>query len=207
MAACRSPTEAAALQALAAAHPAAVSVYALDHTDAASREALRAAVSSRWDGLDALINNAGMLPAGDRQPQFGALNAASFREAFETNALGPMLMAEAFAPLLAQGRSPVAAFLSSKLGSISHTGGLYTPAYAVSKAALNMAIAQIAGALGERGIRSVSLHPGWVRTDMGGAAAPLQAPDAVAGLLRVIDQLPDEARGLFLDYQGHALPW
>lgn len=207
VAACRRPAEAAALQALASNAPERLTIHALDHTDAASRQALVAAVSSRWGGLDVLINNAGMLPTGDRQPQFGALNAESFREAFETNALGPMLMAEAFAPLLAQGRTSVVAFLSSKLGSISHTGGLYTPAYSVSKAALNMAIAQIAGALGERGIRSVSLHPGWVRTDMGGAAAPLLAPEAVAGMLQVIDQLPDDARGLFLDYQGHALPW
>ncbi len=207
MAACRRPAEAAALRALATAHPAALSVHALDHTDASSRQAVIAAAASRWSALDVLINNAGMMPEGDRQPQFGALSAEAFREAFETNALAPVLLAEAATPLLAAGNAPVVAYLSSMLGSITNTGRLYTPAYAVSKAALNMAVAQVAAPMGERGIRSVCLHPGWVRTDMGGAAAPLQAPEAVAGMLQVIDQLPEDARGPFFDYQGNTLPW
>lgn len=204
LAACRRPADATALAALAAAHPDRLAVRALELTDPASRAALLDGVAASWGAIDVLINNAGVLASGER---FGQLDAATFRTAFETNTLAPLLFAEAATPLLAKGRAPVVAWLSSVLGSIASTQSFSTPSYAVSKAALNMAVRLVAIPLAEQGIRSVALHPGWVKTDMGGPAAPLEAPESVSGMLRVIDTLPADARGEFIDYRGETLPW
>lgn len=204
IAACRRPDDAHALAELAATHPGRLEVQALEVTDPASRAALLDHVAADWGAIDLLINNAGVLASGER---FGQLDADTFRAAFETNALGPLLLAEAATPLLAKGHAPVAAHLSSVLGSIASTQRFYTPSYAVSKAALNMAVRLAAIAMAEHGIRSVALHPGWVKTDMGGPAAPLDASAAVSRLLQVIDTLPADARGDFIDYRGEPLPW
>jgi NAD(P)-dependent dehydrogenase (short-subunit alcohol dehydrogenase family) len=204
LAACRRPADATALAALAAAHPDRLAVRALELTDPASRAALLDGVAVGWGAIDVLINNAGVLASGER---FGQLDAATFRTAFETNTLAPLLFAEAATPLLAKGRAPVVAWLSSVLGSIASTQSFYTPSYAVSKVALNMAARLAAIPLAEQGIRSVALHPGWVKTDMGGPAAPLEAPESVSGMLRVIDTLPADARGDLIDYSGETLPW
>jgi NAD(P)-dependent dehydrogenase (short-subunit alcohol dehydrogenase family) len=203
-AACRRPAEALALTRLAAEHPGHLHVLPLEITDARSRAELLREVQALWGRLDLLLNNAGVLVSGER---FGALDAEAFRRSFETNALAPLLLTEAATPLLERGTAPVAAYLSSQLGSIARTEAFYTPSYAVSKAALNMAAKLAAGPLAERGIRSLLLHPGWVRTDMGGPAAPLEAPEAVAGMLKVIDALPADARAPFLDHAGEPLPW
>ena len=204
LAACRRPGEAATLAALADEHPERLQVRALELTDPASRAALLDDIAAGWGAIDLLINNAGVLASGER---FGQLDAATFRAAFETNTLAPLLFAEAATPLLAKGRAPVVAYLSSVLGSIASTQSFYTPSYAVSKAALNMAVRLSAIPMAEQGIRSVALHPGWVKTDMGGPAAPLEAQESVAGLLRVIDTLPADARGDFIDFRGETLPW
>ena len=204
LAACRRPADAEALLTLVAAHPDRLQVRALELTDPASRAALLASIAADWGAFDLLISNAGILASGER---FGQLDAATFRAAFETNTLAPLLFAEAAMPLLAKGRAPVVAYLSSVLGSIASTQSFYTPSYAVSKAALNMAVRLAAIPMAEQGIRSVALHPGWVKTDMGGPSAPLDAPVSVSGMLRVIDTLPVDARGEFIDYRGETLPW
>ena len=204
VAACRRPADAEALATLARAHPDRLKVRPLEVTDAASRATLLRDVAAGWDAIDVLVNNAGMLVQGER---FGQLDAAAFRSAFETNTLAPLLFAEAATPLLAKGREPRAVYLSSVLGSIASTAQFYTPSYSVSKAALNMAVRLAALPMAEQGIRSVLLHPGWVSTDMGGPSAPLKAPESVAGMLKVIDALPADARGEFFDYRGETVPW
>ncbi|HAI58656.1 MAG TPA: SDR family oxidoreductase, partial [Xanthomonadaceae bacterium] len=130
-----------------------------------------------------------------------------FRQAFETNALAPLLLTEALLPMLRAGHSPKVAFISSQLGSIARTSSFYTPSYAMAKAALNMVGALLAKPLHEAGIASVLLHPGWVRTAMGGPQAPLEASEAVAGMLGIIDGLPGDGAARFVDYRGEALPW
>jgi NAD(P)-dependent dehydrogenase (short-subunit alcohol dehydrogenase family) len=204
VAACRRPSDAEALATLAAAHPQHLKVRPLEVTDAASRAALLRDVAADWGAIDLLVNNAGVLVQGER---FGQLDAAAFRSAFETNTIAPLLFAEAATPLLASGRAPVAAYLGSVLGSVASTAQFYTPSYSVSKAALNMAVRLAALPMAEQGIRSVVLHPGWVKTDMGGPLAPLEAPASVAGMLEVIDALPADARGDFYDYRGETVPW
>lgn len=204
LATCRDPASARGLTALAAEAEGRLRIAALDVTDPASRAALLAEAEAHWGALDLLINNAGVLRRGE---VFGEMDAATFRAAFETNTLAPLLLAEAAAPLLARGEQPQIAYLSSTLGSISNTRGFYTVSYGVAKAGLNMGARHLASALAALGIRSVLLHPGWVQTEMGGAGATLTPAESVRGLLAVIDTLPAEACAPFLDWRGETLPW
>ena len=152
--------------------------------------------------LDLLINNAGVLRGGER---FGQVQAADLEASFRTNAAGPFLLTQALAPQLADGAS--VANISSEVGSIALRQEFRTPSYAMGKAAQNMATSLLAQALAARGIKVVALHPGWVRTDMGGAQAALSAQESVAGLLHVIHQLSPGQSGGFFDWQGQPLPW
>lgn len=205
VATCRQPGRATALNALAGEHPGRLHVLPLDlaqprsHRELASELPLVLGDDGR---LDLLVNNAGVLHSGER---FGRLEAANFEDSFRTNALGPLLLAQALAPRLADGAK--VANLSSELGSIGSTTRFGTPSYNMSKAAQNMATVLLAHALAERGIVVVALHPGWVRTDMGGAKAELDPAEAVAALLRVIAGLGPGDSGRFLDRHGQPLPW
>jgi len=205
VAACRQPGRANALNALAGEHPGRLHVLPLDvaasrsHAELARELPLVLGADGR---VDLLVNNAGVLHSGER---FGFLTPANFEDSFRVNALGPLLLAQALAPRLADGARVVN--LSSELGSIATTTRFGTPSYNMSKAAQNMATALLARALAERGIVVAALHPGWVRTDMGGEGASLAPADAVAALLRVVGGLTDEDSGRFLDWRGRPVPW
>ena len=205
VATCRQPGKATALNTLAAEHPGHLKVLPLDVGDARSRDELvrewpLAAGEDARIGL--LVNDAGVLHSGER---FGTLTADTLDDSLRTNVTGPLLLTQALAPLLRDGAR--VANLSSQLGSITNTGRFGTPSYAISKAALNMATVQLAHALRERGIVVVALHPGWVRTDMGGAQASEAPEESVTGLRTVIDGLGPDDSGRFLDWTGAALPW
>lgn len=207
VATCRQPGRATALNALAGEHPGRLRVLPLDVADARSRaELVRELPLLAGDGdgirLDLLVNNAGVLHSGER---FGSVTEANLEDSLRTNAVGPFLLVQALAPLLADGAR--VANLSSQLGSIGRVSRFGTPTYAISKAAQNMATVQLAQALAPRRIVVVALHPGWVRTEMGGADAEVPAEEAARGLLDVIEGLGDGEGGRFLDWQGRPLPW
>lgn len=205
VATCRQPGKAAALNALAGEYPGRLHVLPLDVAAPASHaELVRELPLVLGDGgrIDLLVNNAGVLHAGER---FGQLRGESLEDSLRTNALGPLLLTQALAPLLADGARVMN--LSSSIGSIGQTGRFGTPGYAISKAALNMASVQLAHALSGRSIVVVAMSPGWVRTDMGGADAEIGVDAAVAGMLRTIASLGREDSGRFLDWQGEPVPW
>lgn len=204
IAACRHPGRATELTAQAAAHPGHLHVLPLDLAKPVSITELAREAAMVFDGLDLLLNNAGHMVSGER---LGQLTQENLEACFRSNAAGPLLLAQALAPLLAKGRRPRIANLSSILGSLGSTHELRSPSYSISKAALNMATMQLVHALAPEGITVVALHPGWVRTDMGGKLAPLTPAASVAGLLQVIDGLTPEQTGAFRDWQGTALPW
>ena len=179
-----------------------VVVHAADVADPATAPALVELARQSFGGLDIALNNAGMLVEGER---FGAIDAKALADSFATNAQGPFLLAQALAPRLAEGAR--VANLTSTLGSIGSTDSLYSPSYSISKAALNMASRLLALALEPRRAIVIALCPGWVRTDMGGANAPLGAPESVAAMLRVIDALKPGDSGSFLSERGHPIPW
>jgi NAD(P)-dependent dehydrogenase (short-subunit alcohol dehydrogenase family) len=204
IAACRDPQHADALNDLARAHPDRLHLLPVEMADADSVAALAQQAARLFDGLDLLINNAGKNVRGER---FGTVAADALDSCFRVNAIGTFLLTQALAPLLAKGERAIVANMSSQLGSIARTDDFYTPSYAISKAALNMATVLLARALAGDGVRVVAFHPGWVKTDMGGSSAPLAAHESVAGLLRVIDTIKPKDSGAFVDYQGHAMPW
>ncbi len=204
MAGCRDPKRAEALNALAAAHPDHLHVRPLDVTDAGSITAFSEHAARVFDGIDLLINNAGQLVPGEH---FGAVTADALTSSLLTNTVGPFMLTQSLAPLLAQGDHAVVANISSQLGSIARTNSFYTPSYAISKAALNMASVLLARGLANSSVCVIAFHPGWVKTDMGGVDAPLEPMASVAGMLRVISGLKIEDSGLFVDYQGNRMPW
>lgn len=202
VAACRQPGKALALTRLAGEHPGKLHVLPLDLADPRTIAELARQIGALDLDIELLVNNAGLLVEHER---FGAIEPKSLRDSFAVNAEGAFLLAQAVNPHLADGAKIVN--LSSTLGSITSTSSLYSPSYAMSKAALNMATRLLSIALAERGIVVVSMSPGWVRTDMGGAGAPLKPEASIAAMLRVIDHLTRSDSGRFLSQNGETIPW
>jgi NAD(P)-dependent dehydrogenase (short-subunit alcohol dehydrogenase family) len=168
-----------------------------DITDAASIEALRQAVSP---GLDLLFINAGIAePAG-----IAEIDAAGIAHLFLTNAVAPVRAAEALMGLL----NPLGmiAFMSSRMGSVALTTQDNKPMYRASKAALNSLTRGLVARL-DRPRPVLTLHPGWVATDMGGKTADLDVATSVRGIANVIESRRGKPGSAFLDYSGAELAW
>jgi NAD(P)-dependent dehydrogenase (short-subunit alcohol dehydrogenase family) len=180
-----------------------VTPVALDVTDPASV----AILSERMRGipLDMLINNAGLY--GPRRPELGAIHYPAWEEVLLTNLIGATRVTEAFLDHLRAGEGRTIVVLSSKVGSMAdnRSGGGYI--YRSSKAAVNSVFHSIAIDLAPEGFRVAILHPGWVRTAMGGANALIEPAESVAGMRRVIANLTPERSGLFLNHDGTVIPW
>jgi len=204
----RKPTEAAELNALAAASGGKVLVEQLDVTDLAAIDAL----AGKYQGqpVDVLFNNAGISGGGANQ-QFGKkMEWPLFDEVFRTNVVGPLKMAEAFLPHLLISQQKKISNVSSSQGSIAEVqnGTLYF--YRSSKAALNMAMRNLSLQLKSKGIAVALINPGPVDTDMmKGLPKKMLRPPADAGrdLIRITDQLNLENTGTFWDFNGQVLPW
>ena len=204
LACCRSPAEAKVLDALAAAHGERLSIHALDVADPAAIDKLPQAAARHLQRVDLLINNAGILVSGER---FGNVKAESLAESFAVNATAPLLITQALAPLLALGNKPRVLCVTSQLASIAQASGFRTLSYAMSKAALNMAVKRLAAELAPRGILVLAAHPGWVRTEMGGSGATLAPADSAHALLHLIERATTRDAGKFLAYDVAELPW
>jgi NAD(P)-dependent dehydrogenase (short-subunit alcohol dehydrogenase family) len=151
--------------------------------------------------IDVVVNNAGIL----RYDTVDALDLEAAREELEVNALGPLRVTAALLPRLERGAK--LAFVSSMAGSIGDvpSGGMY--GYRMSKAALNMAAANLARELEPRGILVVALHPGFVRTDMTRGSGNVHPAAAATGLIGRIDELDASRSGRFVHADGRELPW
>lgn len=204
MACCRDPAGARVLDALAAAHGERLKVHALDVADDKAVEALPQAVAGCLQRVDLLVNNAGVLVSGER---FGNVRAESLAESFAVNASAPLLITQALAPLLALGNKPRVLCISSQIGSIAQASSFRTMSYAMSKAALNMAVKRLGAELAPRGIVVLAVHPGWLKTEMGGRSATLAPADAAHALLGLIERARVEDAGKFLAHDGAELPW
>jgi NAD(P)-dependent dehydrogenase (short-subunit alcohol dehydrogenase family) len=188
----------------------------MDVTDHASIDALAQRLQQEGAPLpiDVLINSAGTMGAGSFAQsgiafgRFGSSDFADWEQVFRVNVIGPMKMAEAFVGHVAASTQRKIVSLSSIIGSIekNQIGGLY--AYRATKAALNAVMRSLAIDLGRKyKIVAAPIHPGWVRTDMGGPRADLDAQTSVAGIRRVIESLDADRAGRFWMYDGSELPW
>jgi NAD(P)-dependent dehydrogenase (short-subunit alcohol dehydrogenase family) len=154
--------------------------------------------------IDLLFCNAGIV--GKRGMKPGSFDFDSWEEVLRVNLLGPAALADALLDNVAASERRTIAMMSSRVGSISESTGMTLP-YATSKAALNMLVKGLAAYLASRGITVVALSPGWVRTDMGGAQAPLTPEVSVRNLRKVISSLKDSDSGKFLSHDGTEIPW
>lgn len=140
--------------------------------------------------------------------RFGQSNFDDWARVFRINVAGPMKMAEAFVEHVARSQQKKIVTLTSMLGSVAlnRIGGLY--AYRASKAAVNAMMKSMAIDLAKsHSIAATAMHPGWVRTDLGGPRADIEAVDSVAGMRRVIASLTIENAGRYWVYDGSELPW
>lgn len=166
-----------------------------------------AALAEDLDGqpVDRLILNAGIY--GPTATPFGETPVQEWLEVLRVNTIAPLKLAEAFSRQVARSERRQIALITSLMGSIADnsSGGHYP--YRSSKAALNMVAKSLAVDLAPLEITVVALHPGWVRTDMGGADATLSIEQSCAGMKRVLDGLRPADSGRFFGWDGTAHPW
>ncbi|KAM6296372.1 C-signal-like [Aegotheles albertisi] len=167
-------------------------------------------------GLNCLINNAGINVLASLEE----VTAETMLTIYETNTVAQLMVTKAFLPLLRK-----AAQLSTGMGchraAIINMSSLAASMqlvqanemflkvypYRIAKTALNMITRCLAADLKSDGILCISLHPGWLQTDMGGNMAPMQVQEAIPGILSVLERLGEKENGSFLDWQGETLPW
>ena len=125
-----------------------------------------------------------------------------FWRAFNTNVLGAARVIRAFYPVLAQSERPRIVNVSSGLASVSRREGHDYYAYSASKAALNMLTRTIANELAPKGVTTIAISPGWVRTEMGGANAAISPEESAQSLAETIRKIGPEVNGEFLDRNG-----
>jgi NAD(P)-dependent dehydrogenase (short-subunit alcohol dehydrogenase family) len=197
IATCRDPSRADALKAQG------VRVEALDVDSAAQTKALTDKLAG--ESIDLLILNAGIY--GPRTTGYQDLDEGAWAEVLRTNVMAPLRLAAAMAETLSKGEMKKLAFVSSRMGSIggNESGGAYI--YRSSKAALNAVIKSFALDTRELGLTSISLHPGWVQTDMGGPSAAIDPTTSVTGMRAVIAKSQFSDNGSFFNYDGADLPW
>jgi NAD(P)-dependent dehydrogenase (short-subunit alcohol dehydrogenase family) len=177
-------------------------VVQLDVTDPASVE--RMARDLAGTPIDVLINNAGIQPL---MWKLDEIDFEAFQRALDVNLTGPARVTRALLPNLRAAGLKRIVNVTTNLSSIAENtdGGFY--GYRESKAGLNMFTKSIAAELGPEGFVCIVLHPGWVKTDLGGPQAPLEVEQSAAGMLRVIDGLAPADNGTFWTYAGEQMAW
>ena len=204
----RWPEKSTELNQYAVQHPT-ILLHRLDVTDDKSVRDL----ADKLEGkpIDILLHNSGIYPREGQH--IGEIDYEGWREALETNLLGVMRVTEALLENIAASQHKQIAAISTSLsslrgvqnGSVAQAGTSYQ--YRSSKTALNMALSILARELEVRGISVVLLDPGWVKTDMGGAHAPLSPQESIAGMRKVLSGNPMEISGKFLGHDGTLRPW
>lgn len=171
----------------------------LDVTDEPGIAALAASLTEQARTLGAIINNAAVLNATDTALE--ALDMDEMQRAIDTNLYGPMRVVKHLLPLLT-GPDASIINISSEAGSITNAyPGSYP--YTISKTALNMFTQKLHVTLKDRGIHVLSVHPGWMPTDMGGAKAPLDPRISADGILDLIEKRTGpQGHFRFVDYTG-----
>ncbi|MEO8103402.1 MAG: SDR family oxidoreductase [Betaproteobacteria bacterium] len=193
---CRSPEQDALLASAGA------TALRLDVTDENGFGNLAKALDAT--SIDLCIYNAGIL--GPKNSGAVPCAEAEFEAVFRTNVLGALRAIPMVAPSLVKSRGTFA-FISSRMGSISLQASAARVVYRASKAALNVVVKTAAIEWGPQGVTCISLHPGWVKTDMGGSEADIEPAISIAGMRKVIAGATADANGKFFDYTGKELTW
>jgi NAD(P)-dependent dehydrogenase (short-subunit alcohol dehydrogenase family) len=181
-----------------------VSAVRLDVSNLASILDCVELVKAQVESLDILVNNAAV-HLGDEK--LSAVKDRILLETMKINAVGPVLVAQQFIHLLRNGDQPRIINVSSEAGSVSRMDHFRGYGYYGSKAAENMYTRALAFDPETDGVTVIAIHPGWVRTDMGGPQAPLSVSESAGGIVNVIDALTPEDNGKFFTWEGVEYPW
>ncbi len=203
-AACRHPADAHELNDLACTQKS-ISVHRMDITRPDEVNAV--AVELLKEPVDVLINNSGVYLEKYTEIGLGRLNYEDWEYSFRVNTLGAIRVTEAFVEHLARSEKKLVVVISTHMASIadiSDPGDYY---YRSTKAALNAAMEGISIELQPRGIGLLILHPGWVKTRMGGEGTSLTPLHSVMGMRRLVDHFKTEDSGRFIKYDGEKMPW
>ena len=200
---CRHPQQAETLLSLAKLAGGQVSVHVADMYELATIQAL--SYELRNEAIDMLINNAGIY--GSDNNKFGHVDVQSWINTFQVNSIAPLKVAEALIEQVRMGRRKIIACLSSKMGSMADNGSGGSYIYRSSKAALNAVVKSMAVDLRAEGITCVALHPGWVKTDMGGPNAEISTRESVTRMCDILLSSTPADSGRFIDIDGTDIPW
>jgi len=199
---CRAPKNVPELRSLTTRYPN-LSVHGLDVTDHQQIDALAGDLAP--EPIDIVLNNAGV--AQDGGEMFGDIDYDAWLDSFRVNSIAAAKMAEAFVIQVARSEKRLMVAVTSLMGSMSdnRSGGYYP--YRSSKTALNAVMKSLSVDLKPRKIGALVLHPGWVKTDMGGSNAEITPEVSVHGMRKVIDGFTLKDTGKFFNYDGKELPW
>jgi NAD(P)-dependent dehydrogenase (short-subunit alcohol dehydrogenase family) len=201
LACCREPAKATALQALAGKN---VTVLGVHVADGKSVAALKQQVGDR--PIDVLINNAGMAGPAFQNQSLENMDFDGWAETFAVNTMAPFRMLQTFRNNLKAGTNPRAVTITSQMGAIVW-GFPVMYAYCTSKGAVNKAMKMASEALKKEGISVMLIHPGFVKTDMGGPNAEITVDESASGILSVIDKGSMATTGTFTKWNGEPHGW
>jgi NAD(P)-dependent dehydrogenase (short-subunit alcohol dehydrogenase family) len=210
--ACSRHPESPALQALKSKHTN-VSILELDVCNESQIEKLKNHLQDK--PIDLLINSAGIYGKEEKDDTpdqaLDTVSSEAMLEVFKVNAIAPLMVSRSLLSNVAKGQLKTIVTITSRGGSIGDntSGGVY--AYRASKAAVNMVMKSLSVDLKSRGIKVLLMHPGHVKTDMGGAGALIDAETSVKGMRHVIEEKMQnssiDTENIFFNYQGQTLPW
>ena len=153
--------------------------------------------------IDILLNNAGIYRSGP----LGSIDTEEWIESFKINTIAPYVVIESFLDQVIRSRQKKIVSITSKMGSIDDntSGGSYM--YRTSKTALNSMMRSMTYDLESKEISTLTLHPGWVKTDMGGSNAWINSTESVTGMIQQIEKLSQKNSGEYVDYSGKTIKW
>ncbi len=187
---------------LATGHASLVTFLKVDISDPDSIDSAAREFSRQADHLDSLVNNAGILLDNDKDVL--TTTPDIFEDTLRTNTLGPLLVAQAFVPMLKKSNAPRIVNVSSGGGQLADGADGWAPAYCISKTALNGVTVQLAAALPKFAVNSVC--PGWVRTDMGGSNATRSVAEGASGIVWLACEAPQSLTAKFVR-DRKTIPW
>jgi NAD(P)-dependent dehydrogenase (short-subunit alcohol dehydrogenase family) len=179
-----------------------LTLFDLEVTDSGSIAELANSLANA--GIDILINNAGVI--GPDAQALETVELDDWLHTFAVNAISPLLVSRALLGNLKKSSNPRIITISSQMGSLNRNGtGMY--AYRSSKAAVNKVMQVLALELKTLGIIVCPIHPGWVKTDMGGPDADISVSESAAGIVDLVSKLTMKQSGKFFTWQGEEHPW
>ena len=174
--------------------------------DVSSNKSLNSFAENLGDSqIDIFINNAGVY--GPRNSSFGNVDEENWIPAIKINAIAPILLTQLIIKNIRSGADKKLIFVTSKMGSIDDNKGGGAYVYRSSKTALNAVVKSLSVDLENEGIVVALIHPGWVKTDMGGPNALIDKDTSVRGMTEVISNLDISSTGNFYNYDGSIIPW